>query len=527
MPHETWSPQGVRPQVKPATGGLVSCPFCPRTAEYPAVAAHLQSHQRSMVQYEGYDIYKCHLACLKEGHYHCDMCQRAIGRKELFEKHLRKCSSSRQHQAVTPDVTVVSDPSSPETDIHTECKIPECPPRVQHKRPERVTCVHCHIVINKKNLNVHIRRKHSKATPDIHAGHHLPSTCVDPKRGLFVVSQSFQRIAHPIHVQKCTWGDERVTACELDRCHQVQEVTRRSGLVGHECQHLRSIVYAPLPTAPDNLRKEVLLQMAGERWVTNSTVEACLKRQEEAEAEGTPVTVIVTLGKDQHETYISVFEPQVRTYSKLGRVLVHYDQHTNTWHCPCVTPHKSCLHKSLAKWQLFQVKPELFKMDSADDIHDTLTMESVVGEDVVETGSASAIPLYQPKGEELHGMLQYVIVDIPKHLFPHETRCVKCEGQPPLSEPTVITTKATVVSFLGVVEDVTAYCTRCAGCGNFYRHGEKFAHFTEEGRATVKGSAPTVFHVPQKKKRKDINSIPGEDHIYTKVWKGYSEPNDP
>ncbi|XP_023122476.1 zinc finger protein 64 [Amphiprion ocellaris] len=121
MPHETWSLRGVPPQVKPATGGLVSCPFCPRTAEYPAVTAHLQSHQRSMVQYEGYDIYKCHQACLKDGHYHCDLCQRAIGRKELFEKHLRKCSStSRQHQTGKTDETIISDPLSPETEMHTE-----------------------------------------------------------------------------------------------------------------------------------------------------------------------------------------------------------------------------------------------------------------------------------------------------------------------------------------------------------------------------------------------------------------------
>ncbi len=59
--------------------------------------------------------------------------------------------------------------------------------------------------------------------------------------------------------------------------------------------------------------------------------------------------------------YISIYEPKVSHYSKLGRVLVDYNAKTNTWNCPCGKGGKSCPHKSIAKWCLYQMKKQLFK----------------------------------------------------------------------------------------------------------------------------------------------------------------------
>ncbi|KAF3859840.1 hypothetical protein F7725_000095 [Dissostichus mawsoni] len=52
---------GARPELNKLDSDTFQCPFCERTGSYPGLMAHLQSHQRSLVKYGGYNVYKCHL----------------------------------------------------------------------------------------------------------------------------------------------------------------------------------------------------------------------------------------------------------------------------------------------------------------------------------------------------------------------------------------------------------------------------------------------------------------------------------
>ncbi|XP_051515496.1 uncharacterized protein zgc:165409 isoform X2 [Myxocyprinus asiaticus] len=69
------------------------CPFCHKVGGYPSLVAHVQTHEKCVVKFKGYKIYKCHLGCAGCGHYHCSFCFRIIIRKNLFSNHLQKCAT--------------------------------------------------------------------------------------------------------------------------------------------------------------------------------------------------------------------------------------------------------------------------------------------------------------------------------------------------------------------------------------------------------------------------------------------------
>ncbi len=79
-----------------------------------------------------------------------------------------------------------------------------------HVRPGskqiRVKCIHCGIELNKKNLQLHIKRKHTDVKQMITSERHFLSQCIDSENGIFAVQKSFFGPSLPIHVQKRTWG---------------------------------------------------------------------------------------------------------------------------------------------------------------------------------------------------------------------------------------------------------------------------------------------------------------------------------
>ena len=73
------------------------------------------------------------------------------------------------------------------------------------------------------------------------------------------------------------------------------------------------------------------------------------------------MSVHLTVGGPPSKFHISVYEPKVAYYSRLGRLIVSYDTKQNNWHCPCSKARQSCIHKAVAKWHLFVTKRELFR----------------------------------------------------------------------------------------------------------------------------------------------------------------------
>ncbi|KAK7135760.1 hypothetical protein R3I94_014437 [Phoxinus phoxinus] len=93
--HVTILNEGSSPRPISLAENEYKCLFCKKTGEYPALVAHVQTHERSVVKHGGYKIYKCHLGCIDSGHYHCCYCCQSIIRKNLFINHVQKCASTK------------------------------------------------------------------------------------------------------------------------------------------------------------------------------------------------------------------------------------------------------------------------------------------------------------------------------------------------------------------------------------------------------------------------------------------------
>ncbi len=186
----------------------------------------------------------------------------------------------------------------------------------------------------------------------------------------------------------------------------------------------------------------------------------CVATKAAANAAGVPLSVELTIGGPSTKKYISVYEPEVSCYSRLGRVIASYDSARNTWHCPCAKPRRSCLHKNIARWHLFQLHRQLFVSSPFDRPAQGLAQELACQE--------STRFEYPPSGEGLKQMVYYLmknktlpaelpqkyitgsmtINDIPKHLVPKETVCSECTGNVVLSEPVLITSKGKLITFV-------------------------------------------------------------------------------
>ncbi|XP_077096666.1 uncharacterized protein LOC143748537 [Siphateles boraxobius] len=176
----------------------------------------------------------------------------------------------------------------------------------------------------------------------------------------------------------------------------------------------------------------------------------------------------------------------VSYYSRMGRVMVAYDKKKNNWHCPCARPRQSCIHKATAKWHLFQMIPQLFKrVKSSEEVFNTAHTcnDDASGQDLS----------YPPNSTTVKRMMKYMLenkkipVEIPqtimqkskhgkafnnfpKHLVPEEVECGICKGV--LSEPMMITCRAKIVTFNGVIQGVSTYYKLCHKCNLTYRYQE-------------------------------------------------------
>ncbi len=225
---------------------------------------------------------------------------------------------------------------------------------------KKVQCVHCGVTVNKKNLDVHVKRKHTDKICDTE-DRHLPSQCIDPVSGIYVVEKSFRRPCSVIHVQKKTSGPHPVVACEMVECISNVDLATRSGFQHFECIHLKSLQCCPWPNSITVvLDEDVLVDMIATNVFGEETKTTCVATKAAANAAGVPLSVELTIGGPSTKKYISVYEPKVSNYSRLGRVIASYDSTRNTWHCPCAKPRRSCLHKNIARWHLFQLHGQLF-----------------------------------------------------------------------------------------------------------------------------------------------------------------------
>ncbi|XP_056453234.1 uncharacterized protein LOC130387964 [Gadus chalcogrammus] len=363
------------------------------------------------------------------------------------------------------------------------------PPISTHWLLEKVPRPLKQLMLNKRNFKIHCRRKHTNLLETITKERFLACQCIDGTHGVFAVEKSFCGPATPIHVIKNIWGPAQKIVCEVDQCRLNGDFAQRSGMLPFECHHIQSLLYCPRTDGETvTLPGEALERMVENKWFGEERKAGLLRCQKNADAEGVPLSVHLTVGGPPSKFHVSVYEKKVTYYSRLGRVIVAYDSKQNTWHCPCSKARQSCIHKAVAKWHLFVTKRELFrKVKSTEE--ETLNLTEI---STVQYDSDSKEDSYPPDDREIARMLKYLLNNkkipanipqalieqsregrrddsFPKHLIPREKKCVECEYT--LCEH-LITAKGKILTSTGVVEGISTYRKSCLNCGMIYRYQE-------------------------------------------------------
>lgn len=228
-----------------------------------------------------------------------------------------------------------------------------------------MVCPQCRIRLNKKNLKVHIERRHSRILKlQISTERHLRCQCIDVDRGVFVVARAFDTLGAPLHVLRQTWDQEQ-TFCEAEECKAkfkmepaaAATATKKSNPKTLECPHLRSLWYCPAVTETEPLKlDERLLMTMEEKGFGPEQRALCLEHQRAALEARAPLSFLVDLPGPAKKRYLSVYEPAVeQQYSRTGRVMVGFNFRTVTWQCPCAKRCQPCVHKYVARWHMLHV----------------------------------------------------------------------------------------------------------------------------------------------------------------------------
>lgn len=209
--------------------------------------------------------------------------------------------------------------------------------------------------------------------------------------------------------------------------------------------------------------------MVKSKWFGEDKKKVCLDLQNLANSNRVPLSVYCKIGMPQSVKYISIYEPTVSYDSRLGRVIVSYDtKKKNAWHCPCHRTKRSCIHKYIGKWHLFQTHHELFrKVRSTEEVEVLTSAGDENRDDEADLGDIT----YPPKDDQLKVMVQYILKnkklpvvlpehfrlpsvekEYPRHLIPEEMMCQHCPGNVPLSDPVLITQNAKILTSSRIVQ---------------------------------------------------------------------------
>nr|XP_021331329.1 uncharacterized protein LOC108183900 isoform X2 [Danio rerio] len=386
---------------------------------------------------------------------------------------VRQAQPQSSAQQTQPQVTSVKQKQAQSPSVHPLQSLPKLSAK------KTATCSQCNVTLLAKNLRTHIQRQHTDRVNAMTPEKHLRSQCIDGKIGIFAVEKAFHGQAIPIHVIKNTWGPNFRSACELDQCISNAEYAHITGILPFECCHVQSLCFCKqIEESNFALTENSLSQLVQEKWFGEARKIQLLKLQREANVAETPLSFHVTVGSSSTKCFISVFEPTVSYYSRMGRVMVTYDKKKNNWHCPCAKPRQSCIHKATAKWHLFQTIPQLFKRLKCSEVSNTVHEDDdACCHDSYPPNSATVKKMMEDMLEhkKIPVKLQQDILQkskhaFPKHLVPEEVECRLCKGV--LSDPVLITCRAKIVSFNGLIQGVSTYYKLCHKCNHIYRYQE-------------------------------------------------------
>ncbi|CAI5669792.1 unnamed protein product [Oreochromis niloticus] len=217
------------------------------------------------------------------------------------------------------------------------------------------------------------------------------------------------------------------------------------------------------------------MEMVDLKFFGEAKAATCIKRQKAAQMAHAPLCVRVDFGGSSTQICLSVFEPEIHSFCRLGRIFVTYNALRNTLHCACAKPRISCPHKNIAKWHLFQTQRDIFKstVPLSSGTPSQMTQESSSFED---NAAIERSIRYMFKEKKIPGSLPENVIsqkmDHQKQLFPCETLCQVCPEHPKLDEAVLVTNKARIVSMMGVIENVSTHHRLCPQCHMVYRYQE-------------------------------------------------------
>ncbi|XP_027881589.1 uncharacterized protein LOC114149740 isoform X2 [Xiphophorus couchianus] len=349
---------------------------------------------------------------------------------------------------------------------------------------DMITCEMCNLRLRKKNLRIHLKRKHQENVELISQDHHLRSQCVDAEKGVFAVEKSFYGPSKPLHVIKNTWSQFHRSECELDRCNANAQFAKRSGILPFECEHIQSLRFCSLTTDSEGPLSETTLNILVDNlWFSLQRKEELLNNQQEALSNNTPFSVLLFGSGTDTTFHVSVFEPKMVFFSRLGRVIVTYDKGKNTWHCACTEGKRSCTHKATAMWHLFEKMPDMFReaVNSEEDVMCGTTVSECQEDSGSITDEAAEriikyliyqkkIPADLPDSLITSSRDAKALSGFPKHLIPSETECTECGQHASLGDPQLVSSIAKILTMTGVVKGISTYRKTCPTCSMVYRY---------------------------------------------------------
>nr|XP_054590759.1 uncharacterized protein LOC129154712 [Nothobranchius furzeri]XP_054590760.1 uncharacterized protein LOC129154712 [Nothobranchius furzeri] len=359
---------GLKPELQECNTccrGLFHCPLCPTSS--PTVRAkieeHLSVHMKNALHCNDKMICRCRLPCRTAGHFHCPVCKITIIRPvELSEGPLIPPAVHFEEPRLPPKVlSSVSEPFTESLVEHSYALPSVFNKTAADGKSMKTTCPHCGLTLRTKNYKAHMMRKHSNQSIDVCLASHLQCVCADETTALFAVQRTGHGFSVPVHVQRKTWGMSHDIRCELEECQQYQLLARRSGLGFSLCEHLRSLDYCRETVKEVFLQEHIVMEMVDLKFFGEAKAATSIKRQKAAQMAHAPLCVRVDFGGSSTQICLSVFEPELHSFCRLGRIFVTYNALRNTWHCAYAMPRISCPHKNIAKWHLFQTQRYIFK----------------------------------------------------------------------------------------------------------------------------------------------------------------------
>lgn len=314
----------------------------------------------------------------------------------------------------------------------------------------RKKCQQCNKLVSKKWFKSHINL-HSKPTTDINQNRHHHTVNIDKNKGIYVSSKNLRGPFSPVHLKKITTGLDAGIFCKNLQCIQAQEAAARGKNLSFECSHARSTPYAKV-SVHTILTELSLNEMVRAKIITSEKSLAVQQLKEEAESEGSPLVVFIPLSETStsNTIYWSVYSKHIRYWSRLKRTIVSYSKTDNTIRCSCCRVKRTCLHKIVARWYLFQEMPELLSSSKDDecDNGEYINLEIENCDDLL-----SQVSNDDNNDKTLAYLLQYkkypAVIDMSEILepaekiIPSETNCLSCTST--LSQPNLVTRNGKIV----------------------------------------------------------------------------------